>query len=120
MGRLLIVDDELALAVVYRRALKEHECHIARDGAEALVRLTGAEHFDGVLCDYAMPRMNGAQLYDSLERLRPSLLPRIIFVTASVGNAAFDAFIARIPNRVLEKPCDVQVLRDAVAAVLHE
>jgi two-component system response regulator MprA len=58
--RLLVVDDDPALARTLRRALgvEGYDVDCAGDGAEALDRLSAAS-FDAVVLDVSMPRVDG-------------------------------------------------------------
>jgi two-component system response regulator MprA len=58
--RLLVVDDDPALARTLRRALgvEGYDVECAGDGAEALQRLSAAR-FDAVVLDVSMPRLDG-------------------------------------------------------------
>jgi two-component system response regulator MprA len=58
--RLLVVDDDPALARTLRRALgvEGYDVECAGDGAEALQRLSGGR-FDAVVLDVSMPRLDG-------------------------------------------------------------
>jgi two-component system response regulator MprA len=58
--RLLVVDDDPALARTLRRAfaIEGYAVECAADGAEALQRLL-ADRFDAVVLDVAMPRLDG-------------------------------------------------------------
>jgi two-component system, OmpR family, response regulator MprA len=59
-NRLLVVDDDPALARTLRRALgiEGYDVECAGDGAEALQRLSGGR-FDAVVLDVSMPRLDG-------------------------------------------------------------
>ena len=58
--KLLVVDDDPALARTLRRALgvEGYDVECAGDGAEALQRLSGGR-FDAVVLDVSMPRLDG-------------------------------------------------------------
>ena len=58
--KLLVVDDDPALSRTLRRALtvEGYDVECAEDGGEALQRLA-ANHFDAVVLDVAMPRLDG-------------------------------------------------------------
>jgi two-component system response regulator MprA len=58
--KLLVVDDDPALARTLRRALgvEGYDVECAADGAEALQRLSG-DRFDAVVLDVSMPRVDG-------------------------------------------------------------
>ena len=63
MSRILVVDDEVAIRKVVRDALEKvgHEVETAVDGEEAAALFEGA-HFDLVVTDLNMPRMDGLEL----------------------------------------------------------
>jgi two-component system response regulator MprA len=58
--KLLVVDDDPALSRTLRRALtiEGYDVECAEDGSEALQRLA-ANHFDAVVLDVSMPRLDG-------------------------------------------------------------
>ena len=58
--KLLVVDDDPALSRTLRRALtiEGYDVELAADGSEALQRLS-SNHFDAVVLDVAMPRLDG-------------------------------------------------------------
>src|SRR5690606_17161169 len=59
-SRVLIVDDEASLVRAYRRVLgRNHEVVGAYGGEEALRLLARDDHFDLILCDLMMPRVDG-------------------------------------------------------------
>ncbi len=72
--QLLVIDDEVLL----RRALADYlgECgyHVvtAADGAEGL-NIARAEHFDAVLVDLRMPRVDGLEVVATLKAEQPEL-----------------------------------------------
>jgi two-component system response regulator MprA len=67
--KLLVVDDDPALARTLRRALaiEGYAVECAADGAEALERLAAAQ-FDAVLLDVSMPRVDGLAVCRRMRR----------------------------------------------------
>lgn len=65
--KILIIDDEPEIieVVAYFLAKKGFEVHSARDGVEALSKLT-TQSYDVVVCDYLMPRMDGITLLKTI------------------------------------------------------
>ncbi len=61
--RMLIVDDEVAIAAALKELLEldGHEAALAQNGREASVLLE-QQTFDLVITDYIMPEMNGGDL----------------------------------------------------------
>ena len=58
--RLLVIDDEANMRHMLSTVLKkaDYEVDTAADGSEGLQMIQGA-HYDFVLCDIKMPKMNG-------------------------------------------------------------
>ena len=121
-GRILIVDDELAIGRSIKSLLdEEHEVDIVGSGEEALaVLLGGARAYDIVLCDLSMRGMSGADLYERIAVERPGLEKRFVLMTGGAVTERARGFLARVSNRRLDKPFSVDaleaVLRDALAA----
>ena len=70
MSRILVVDDDTATRHVLKSVLTNagYATSVAKDGVDALKTLSGG-HFDLLLLDVWMPRMNGLDL---LAKLRAS------------------------------------------------
>jgi len=101
----LVVDDEPWIAEVLARMLEDegHKVETAPNGAIALAKIT-EEAFDLIVCDVHMPDLNGLGLYDEVKRLRPDLLPRIVFMTGSALSPAMEGYLARTGVPCLSKP----------------
>ena len=71
-ARVLVVDDELPLAMVLKRVLEdEHEVLVASSAEEALELIFTDGDFDVVLCDVLMPGTSGVDLFGELSMQRP-------------------------------------------------
>jgi PAS domain S-box-containing protein len=104
-GRLLIVDDELAVAQSLQLLLEpEHDVTLARDGREALEQLRGGVRYDAILCDLMMPEMTGNQFHEELSRILPEQAARIIFMTGGAFTPETRTFLERVTNLKLLKP----------------
>ncbi len=58
-GRVLVIDDEVAVSRTIQRLLGErHDVVVCTSGLEALIKLEGGEPFDLVLCDMSMPEVS--------------------------------------------------------------
>jgi two-component system NtrC family sensor kinase len=118
--RALIVDDEddigLLLGEIVTRA--GYEAQVVRSGREAQERLEGGEGpFDLILCDMRMPDMDGPALFHWLERERPALTERIIFVTGDTLGPSAGRFLARSGCPVVEKPFVPSDIHQAIAGL---
>ncbi len=84
-SQILLVEDSPVQAELGRRLLEQagHRVTIARDGREALDRLTSGEPLpDLVLSDVKMPRMDGIQLCSDIRTDESLRQLRVILVTA--------------------------------------
>jgi PAS domain S-box-containing protein len=114
--RVLVVDDEPALAAMIRRIL-EKDCHVdvAFDPREALEILAKDDAYDVVLCDLMMPDMTGMDLFAAVAQRHPGLERRFVFMTGGAFTPRAAEFLAQVKNLRLEKPFETAVLRAAVA-----
>ncbi|MFT3772319.1 MAG: ATP-binding protein [Minicystis sp.] len=116
--RVLIVEDEAALA----RALAEeigrfHDVEVAPGGEAGLSRLTG-EWFDVVLCDLRMPDMSGEALYAKVLEQNEDQAGVFVFMTGVGFGADVERFLTESGRPVLEKPFPAEAALDAIAKVV--
>jgi signal transduction histidine kinase/CheY-like chemotaxis protein len=120
-ARLLVVDDEPLVARSLLRMLAgEHDVEVASSVAEARARLVRGPAVDSILSDLMMPDGTGMDLYEWLCNTQPSLASRVIFMTGGAFTDDAAAFLARVPNRHLEKPFVPSEVRDAVERALQQ
>jgi CheY-like chemotaxis protein len=114
--RLLFVDDEANILRSYKRAFgKQHDVSTVLNGHEALAAIGQSPDFDLVICDLSMPAMSGMQLFQIVKQQHPALCDRFVFATGGSSQRELDEFLRSVPNRVLEKPFDLCVLRALIA-----
>jgi signal transduction histidine kinase/BarA-like signal transduction histidine kinase len=103
--RVLVVEDEPALAVAVSEALTDAGFTVDRagDGEAGLTRLTEA-HYDLIVCDLKMPRIDGMQFYRAMAAATPALARRVIFVTGDVAGTDAERFLEETGCRWLSKP----------------
>jgi DNA-binding NtrC family response regulator len=81
MSKILIIDDEKSIRYTLREIL-EYEKYVveeAKDGEEGLEMITN-NHYDVVLCDIKMPKMDGIELLDKIALLDKEV--QIIMISA--------------------------------------
>jgi two-component system, cell cycle sensor histidine kinase and response regulator CckA len=111
-GRVLVVDDEVAVGSTLRLVLqREHDVQLATSGEEALRLLADGSNFHAIVCDLMMPGMTGVDLYETIRRIYPGLEQRMVFMTGGALMAKTEDFLAKVKNPVLEKPFDVPLVR---------
>jgi PAS domain S-box-containing protein len=110
--RLLLVDDERAVAESLRHALQEdHDVETALSVREARALLESGEVFDAVLCDLAMPVESGADFFGYIKARHPQLSRRFVFMTGGAFSEQSDAFLAASGCPHVEKPFALDQLR---------
>lgn len=78
---LLIIDDDIELTSLLREYLEPqgYSVTVANDGEQGLQLATGNEHYDLILLDVMMPKLDG---FEVLKRLRISHLTPVLMLTA--------------------------------------
>lgn len=107
--RVMIVDDQVDVAVVLGRLIEKCGCetHVCNDGPAAL---QAADHWkpDVVLLDLGLPTMDG---YEVARRLRGSPHLSKVTIVALSGNEASEEQSNGAFDRHLLKPVGIQTLR---------
>jgi signal transduction histidine kinase/CheY-like chemotaxis protein len=114
-ARILLIDDDTMLLRSVRSLLEpEHEVVTALGGADGLMILSQDKDFDVVLCDLLMPKVDGVAVLSVLERTAPQLAERVVFCSGGAVTRRSKAFLARMKNRIIEKPLAHDVLLDVI------
>jgi PAS domain S-box-containing protein len=117
-ARILIVDDESAIAAALKKILDaEHEVTAVTTGKQALELLLNGTSFDVILCDVLMPGVSGIDLYRVLEERRPELKGRIIFMSGASSMPRVAEFFSSVQNGKIDKPVDVPHLCELIREV---
>ena len=114
----LILEDDVALSIMLKEALlaRNYLVTIVPSGVEGLKQIL-ANNFDVILCDMVMPNFPGDMFYLAVERARPYLCKRFIFMTGHKGNREIEQFIRRIRGLMLWKPFEIHVLLEAIGII---
>lgn len=120
-GRVLLVDDERAVALVYGELLAmHHDVVIAHGGRQAVELLGGDERFDVVVCDLMMPELDGVAVLETVSASRPELAKRFVFCSGGLVTPRARKLAARPNTRLLYKPVSVDDMLRAIDAVIAE
>ena len=116
--RVLLVDDEPLVAKAMARLLApDNDVTVAASVDAALEHVHAGSTYEVILCDLAMPRRSGADLYEELCACAPELAARMVVVTGGPTTGAARAFIERVALPRLDKPFTPEQLFEAVARV---
>jgi CheY-like chemotaxis protein len=114
-ARLLVIDDDAAVAAAMARLLGlHHDVAIETDPIVALARLGGPEWFDVVFCDLMMPSGSGMELYEKVAASAPHVAARVVFMTGGVFTEEAGTFLERVPNARLTKPFTLEAVQAIV------
>jgi CheY-like chemotaxis protein len=120
MTRLLVVDDqpeELQATQELLSAVSAAWCiDTAGDGCQAL-QLATRQEYDVVISDFLMPRMNGFEFLQRLQRHAPRTLR--VLLSGSFDWRAMPQSGRAVTDICLNKPCAAQELQQAVLRGLH-
>jgi CheY-like chemotaxis protein len=119
-ARLLVVDDDPLMLKALRRALRGHDIETVSSGRHAVTMLESDRRFDLILCDVMMPDLTGVDVYAAAQTLEPGLEERIVFITGGAFTPQASEFMARIPNRRLNKPFSAEAVRATVEDMMNE
>ncbi len=116
--RVLVLEDDPAFREIM-------QCYFIEQGLEVVTVQNGVEgvheilasDFDAILCDMQMPTLPGDMFYRAVERMRPHLCDRFIFMTGYRGNQKVNEFVNSVNGMVLIKPFQMNDLQDMLAFV---
>jgi len=110
--QILVVDDEpiIAQLIVDVLTIDGYDVDIAFNGLAALERIAG-RGYDLILSDLRMPELDGLGLYRELERSRPELARRFVFITGTSEHTDYAGLIGDLAVPVLTKPFDMSELQ---------
>lgn len=114
----LIVEDDIPFGDLLRTFLESHPFCVTRvtDGAEGLRQLSATD-FDLIISDMVLPNLTGDQLYLEVEKIKPHLCSRFIFMTGHHADPKSDNFIRRVHALMLWKPFHLGDLLSAAETV---
>jgi CheY-like chemotaxis protein len=126
MNKLLIVDDEPDVAVLYEQRFRrevasgEFSLHFVFSAQEALAFMKGLSPFDLVLImsDINMPGMNGLELLQESKKLFPLL--KVVMVSAYDNSQYRDTANQYGADDYITKPVDFVALKATIRQLIAE
>ncbi|MHB8523364.1 MAG: hybrid sensor histidine kinase/response regulator [Limisphaerales bacterium] len=120
-GRILVLDDEKALAEMLGEMLTllGHTPTVCNTATDAL-QLLDRQEFDLILSDIRMPGIDGQQFYKLATEKRMDWAQRIIFLTGDVVNEETQSFLRSVGNPYIPKPFHLAAVEEAVANALRQ
>jgi DNA-binding response OmpR family regulator len=117
---ILLLDDDADLADTLKLLLESRNFVVttARNGVEGL-REAMAMDFDVIICDMLMPTMPGDMFYLAVQKVKPHLCSRFLFVTGNGEDPRTNDFLQRADGLVVFKPVPSDELLQMISLVLQ-
>ncbi len=99
------MDDDEVLSLIFQQLLEAYDYEVitAANGALALKQIL-TQDVDAILCDLRMPELEGDLFYSTVERMKPHLCRRFIFITGAAEDPKYRTFLSQVKSPVLRKP----------------
>ena len=116
--RILLLEDDTQLSEIIKEFLEMtgYEVVSVCNGVEG-VREIFVGDFQAIVCDMMMPKLAGDMFYLAVERMRPAMCQRFVFITGQHGNPKVLGFINKVGGIMLTKPFPMNDLLDLVGFV---
>jgi len=117
---ILLLDDDIDLAYTLKHLLESHNFVVTTvgNGVEGVREIMRFD-FDVIMCDMMMPHMPGDMFYFAVQRTKPELCKRFIFITGYPDKPEVAKFLGDLPDGVvLKKPVSKDELISTISFVL--
>jgi len=116
--KVLILDDDFSFSDMIRVLLEQngYEVELAADGVQGIKKIM-VNDYSVILCDMVMPNLAGDMFYTAVERVKPHLCRRMVFVTGHKGDRKVEEFIRKVRGLILWKPFQPHILMETIQAV---
>ena len=118
-AKVLVVDDEAVVRESYLRTLDgvRYNVRAALDGAEAL-RMMEAEHFDVILLDIRMPKMDGIEVLRQIKKRWPEC--EVVIITGYPSIETAKEAVRLGAYNYLAKPVGPQEIVEAATGAMTQ
>jgi DNA-binding response OmpR family regulator len=115
---ILIVENDLAFSELLSNYLESQSFYVTcvSNAPEALRQMASTD-FDVIVTEMVLPGPSGEDFYREVERVRPELCRRIVFMTGHDAEPRTDDFIRRVRALMLWKPFPLGDLLSAAQTV---
>jgi CheY-like chemotaxis protein len=116
--RVLLLEDDSSFREIITDLLIEsgYEVKAVQSGVEGIQEVLAGD-FAVILCDMMMPGLPGDLFFHAVDRARPQLCQRFVFMTGRRGDAVSNDFISAVLAPALLKPFGLQELLQAIQEV---
>ena len=116
--KILLLEDDAAFQEIMTDFLTEsgYSVSAVQNGVEGVHEVLASD-FEIILCDMMMPTLPGDMFFRAVERMRPHLCERFVFLTGHRGNPKVNEFIESVRGTILPKPFHVDDLLEMIAFI---
>jgi CheY-like chemotaxis protein len=116
--KILLVEDDPAFQEIMKEFLTEvgYEVVAVQNGVQGVHEVLASD-FEVILCDMMMPTLPGDMFFRAVERMRPHLCERFVFMTGHRGNPKVNDFIQNVRGTVLTKPFEIDDVLEMIAFI---
>jgi CheY-like chemotaxis protein len=116
--KVLLLEDDAAFGEIMKDFLTESGFEVASvsNGVEGVHQVLAGD-FEIILCDMMMPTLPGDMFFRAVERMRPHLCDRFVFMTGHRNNQKVNEFVESVDGTILTKPFHVDDLLEMVAFI---
>ncbi|MGB8170444.1 MAG: response regulator [Chthoniobacteraceae bacterium] len=116
--KILLLEDDPAFKEIMTDFLQESgfEVVAVQNGVEGVHQVLASD-FEVILCDMMMPTLPGDMFFRAVERMRPHLCDRFVFMTGHRGNTKVNDFIENVHGTILTKPFHVDDVLELIAFI---
>ena len=115
----LMLEDEGSLTAMLKEYLESNSFRVTTvtNGVDGLKKIM-AQDFDVIICDMLMPTLPGDKFFIAVQKVKPHLCRRFIFMTGHKGDKKIDEFIREVHGVMMWKPFHPHELLDTIKYVL--
>lgn len=86
--------------------------------AEGTLAKIRASEYDALIADFALPRLEGRKLLETLRAEKPALARRLIFLAGDTASPSLMEFAATTGSLLIGKPFDLETVRATLQRIL--
>ena len=110
--RILVADTEPHIQDILVDLLRQlgYRVDTAGTGEGALAKIRSSD-YDALIADYALPRLEGGKLLETLRAEKPALARRLVFLAGDAASPPLREFAATTGSLMIGKPFDLDTVR---------
>lgn len=116
--KVLLLEDDPTFGEIMNDFLRESgfEVVAVTNGVEGVHQVLAGD-FEIILCDMMMPTLPGDMFFRAVERMRPHLCDRFVFMSGHRNNQKVNEFVESVDGTMLMKPFHMDDLLEMVAFI---